>query len=115
MIGTISTLWGWLGIPVCLGEVDDVLVAGDLNGSLVADPARAAPAARYGCNFVDEMFYLRHLADGAEREGKESEGGIETSLAPLPIVFISNLLEIFITRSVTQPPTSLLNRTTQYR
>ena len=79
-----------MGIPVCFSVVDDVLVTGDLNGSLVADLARAAPAARCGCNFVDEMSYLRHLPDGAEREGKESEGGIETSLAP-SIVFISKL------------------------
>jgi hypothetical protein len=68
IVMTIVALWGQVDLSVCLGEVNDVLVTGNLNGSLIAGraPGRAAFSARCGRNFVDEVPYLGHLPDSAE-------------------------------------------------
>jgi len=67
-----AALWGRVDLPVCLGEVNDVLVTSDSSGSLLAGRAleRAAFAARCGRNLVDEMFYPGHLPGGVEGERK---------------------------------------------
>ena len=77
-----ATLWGWVDLSVCLGEMNSVLATSGFSGALVPACAfvRATLAACRGCDFVDKVLYLGHLPGG--REGKRSKGGIEGLTAP---------------------------------
>lgn len=70
---SLIALRGRVDLPVCLGEVNDVLVISDSSGNLVAGRAleRAAFAARCGRGLANKVFYPGHLPGGVGGGGRK--------------------------------------------